>query len=106
MSPHLLIEGSPQDIAPNRRNHTPLAGFPVAFQPPALVFVACLERLLNELQHSAVSDLFSDRSQEFVAIDRPKIIFQIRVCNPLASSLYTEGNRISLAATGSHLHES
>src|ERR1700751_2940418 len=71
MSPHLLIKGSQQDVAQHRRNDTPLRGSLWRFKLPALVFVACLERLLNELQRSAVGDLLSNQSQEFVVIDRP-----------------------------------
>src|ERR1700685_3662587 len=67
-----------------------------------LVFVACLEVLLNKLQHSAVGDLLSNQSQEFVVIDRPEIIFQIRVYDPLVPSLYFApdlGQRISCLST-------
>ena len=102
MSPHLLIEGSQQDVAQHRRNDTPLRGSLRRFKPPALVFVACLERLLNKLQHSAVGDLLSNQRQEFVVIDRPEIIFQIRVYDPLVPSLYFApdlGQRIGCLST-------
>jgi hypothetical protein len=58
--------------------------------------------LLNKLQHSAVGDLLSNQSQEFVVIDRPEVIFQIRVYDPLVPSLYFApdlGQRIGCLST-------
>src|SRR5271166_800735 len=51
----------------------------------ALFFVARFQHLLNQLQHSAISDLLSDKGHELFVIHGPKIVFQIRIDDPLAS---------------------
>ena len=68
LSPHLLIKGNEQDIAQQWRDDFSLRSSPWSckFLPP--FFIARLQHLLNELQHSAVGDLLSDEGQEFFVI--------------------------------------
>ena len=68
LPPHLLIEGSQQDIAQQWRNDSSLWSSPWSRKFPAPFFIARLQHLLNELQHSAVGKLLSDQGQEFFVI--------------------------------------
>jgi len=65
LSPHLLIKGSQQDIAQQWRDDSSLRSSPWSrkFLPP--FFIARLQHLLNELQHSAVGDLLPTRVMSF-----------------------------------------
>jgi hypothetical protein len=38
------------------------------------ISAAMTAHLLDEAQHSGIGDLFSNKSREFVLIDRPKIV--------------------------------
>jgi len=81
--PHLLIEGSQQDIAQQRRYDSALRSSSWSFVTATLIFIAGLQHLLNKPQHPAVSDLLSDKSQQSIVIHGSKIIFQIRIHDPL-----------------------
>jgi hypothetical protein len=78
VTPSITGFATPQDIAHNRKLL-------------ALLAIARREHLLDEAQHSAIGDLFSDKSREFVLIDRPKIetllwlAYRSRQANPLSS---------------------
>ena len=54
--------------------------------------VARRERLLNELQHPAIGDLLADEGQELFVVHGPKIVFQVRIDDPLVSSLHFAPN--------------
>ena len=81
LSPHLLIKGSQQDIAQQQRDNSSLRSSPWSrkFLPP--FFIARLQHLLNELQHSAVSNLLSDQGQEFFVIYGSEKVFEIRIAD-------------------------
>jgi hypothetical protein len=54
------------------------------------------------VQHPAVRDLFSDKGQQSIVIHRSKIVFQIRIYDPLVSGLHFTpdlGQRIGCLAT-------
>src|SRR6201987_1509756 len=88
LPPHLLVEGSQQDVTQQRRDDSALRGsrWSRVFLSP--LFIACLQHLLNQLQHSAISDPLSDKGQELFMIHRPEKVFQIRVHDPLVSALH------------------
>src|ERR1039457_6961081 len=86
--PHLLIEGSQQDIAQQRRYDSALRSSSWSFVTATLIFIAGLQHLLNKPQHPAVSDLLSDKSQQSIVIHGSKIIFQIRIHYRLVSGLH------------------
>ena len=55
-------------------------------------FIARLQHQLNELQHSAVGNLLSDQGPEFFVIYGSEKVFEIRIDDPLVSSLHFAPN--------------
>src|SRR5262249_25413841 len=92
LPPHLLIEGSQQDIAQQWRDDSSLRSSPWSRKFLAPFFIARLQHLLNELQHSAVGNLLSDQGQEFFVIYGSEEVFQIRIDDPLVSGLHFAPN--------------
>ena len=76
----------------SRSHDAPLRGSPWSLEPLALFFVTRLEHLLSEFQHSAIGDLLSDKGHELLVIHGPKVVFQIRIHDPLASGLHFAPN--------------
>src|SRR4029077_7694604 len=83
-----LVKRSKQDIAQQRRYDSPLRGSSWGLVPLALLLVARFQHLLNQLQHSAIGDLLSDKGHEFFVIHGPKIVFHIRDHDPLALATF------------------
>src|SRR6516225_9200649 len=84
------------------RNHTSLRSSPWGRKFLSPFFVARLQHLLNELQHSAVGNLLSDQGQEFFVIYESEEVLEIRINDPLVSGLYFApnlGQRIGGLAT-------
>src|SRR5208283_5485433 len=73
LPPHLLVKGSEQDIAQQRRDDPALWSSPWGFMPAALLLVARRERVLNKLQHPAIGDLLPDQSHELFVCEFRRI---------------------------------
>src|SRR5580704_15387240 len=87
LAPHLLIERCQKYVTEQGRNHPALRSPALRWKQPPFAIAAGLEHRLNQAQHPAVGYSLGHQCEQFRMIHRPEKVLQIRVHDPLSSTL-------------------
>jgi len=84
---HLPIKRRQENIAEQGRDHSALRGAPFARCVVPAFAAASLEHRLDQAQHTSVSHLSGHQSKQLVVLNRPEVVPQVRINNPLTATL-------------------
>src|SRR5262245_59596876 len=81
--PHLPIERCQENVAQQGRDHPTLRGALRRGKQTAMLHGASRQHPLDERQHATVRHPLRHQGHELVVVDRPEVVLQIRVHDPL-----------------------